>query len=407
MNEKSEQIDSRLNIVVDDDQPLCPTKLDATILSALTSGNAKKEKVEVGERTYSFISFTSSTSKHAILPAAVTFLGGHGNHPIFKKRIQLKSWFKPVHVKLSKQGYTVHFLGVYQYNGNVVFVDFATDTYMRRKMHNSSAFVYVNDIFRAMKDGVATRIDFHGNQITTIRFNSFAKYLVGEKTCVSDTIIFETFKNFNKEMPFANWLSGDSAIKEMYQNKWPKWRETEWPGWYLEFKFASYLEKSNSKAVVYQGNEGKKRGNLDFDLLFPLHKFYGDLKASDIKKKDSPGNDKESVFAAIDRCDRFWYVIYEHETIKDKDCENQITKFRYEYLLRVDGTAKSPLSYAARMKNSVNFKKMMILELNRANCGELLSEFHQGHQPDGGARAEKVLINKRNVENYQVFHYEV
>lgn len=407
MNEKSEQIDARLNILVDKDQPLCPSKLNAVILSALTSGNAKNDKVDVGDKSHSFISFTASTSKHAILPSSVTFLGGHGNHPIFKKRIQLKSWFKPAHIKLSKQGYTVHFLGVYQYNGNVVFVDFATDTYMQRKMHNSSAFVYINDIFRGMKDGVATRIDLHGNQITTIRFNLFANYLCGKNTSFSDSILFDTFKNFNKEMPFAIWISGDSAIKEMHQNKWPKWRETEWPGWYLEYKFATYIEKSKSKVVVYHGNEGKKRGRLDFDILFPLHKFYGDIKASDIENKVSLGNDRESVFAAIDRCDRFWYVIYEHETIKDKDCENQITKFRYEYLVSVDGSAKSPLSYAARMKNRVNFKKMMILELNRANCGDILSEFHQGHQPNGSSRAPKVKINKKNIENYQVFYYEV
>ena len=111
--------------------------------------------------------------------------------------------------------------------------------------------------------------------------------------------------------------------------------------------------------------------------------------------------------AAIDRCDRFWYVIYEHETVKDKDCGNEITRFRYEFMVSLnDSKAKDPLSYASRMKNKVNFRRMMILELKRANCGDLLSAFHQGHQPDGGARAEKVLINKRNIENYQVFHYE-
>ena len=112
--------------------------------------------------------------------------------------------------------------------------------------------------------------------------------------------------------------------------------------------------------------------------------------------------------AAIDRCDRFWYVIYEHDTVKDRDCGNEITKFRYQFMVSLnDPKAKDPLSYASRMKSKVNFRRMMILELNRANCGELLAAFHQGHQPDGTARAEKVLINKRNVENYQVFHYEV
>ena len=406
MNEKSEQIDSRLNIVVDNDQPLSPSKLDMAILSALSNCSAKRTVVNVECREYSFIAYSSSSEKHAILSAAVTFLGGNGNHPIFKKRIQLKSWFKPVCHELTKQGYHVHFLGVYHYEGNIVFVDFATATYMQRKMHNSSAFVYVNDLFRAMKDGIATRIDLHGNQITTIRRNSFAEYLAGKGASLSDSVLFDTFRDFNGEMPFANWIRGDSAIKEMQQNSWPKWRETEWPGWYLEFKFATFLTQHKVKAVVYQGNGGKKKGNLDFDLLFPIHKFYGDLKASDIAKKESPGNDKDSILTAIDRCDRFWYVIYEHDTVKDKDCGNEVTKFRYEFLLSLDGSAKSPLSYASRMKNKVNFRRMMILELNRANCGDLLSAFHQGHQPDGGARAEKVLINKRNVENYQVFHYE-
>ena len=407
MNETSEQIDSRLNIEVGQDQPLSPAKLDAAILASLPGGIGKRTTLRVNGRNYPFIACSSPTKKHALLSAAVTFLGGNGNHPIFKKRIQLKSWFKPVHYELTRQGYQVHFLGVYHYEGNIVFADFATATYMQRKMHNSSAFVYVNDLFRAMKDGVATRIDLHGNQITTIRRNAFASYLSGAEGGLSDSVLFDTFRDFNCEMPFASWIRGDSAIKEMQQNKWPKWRETEWPGWYLEFKFATFLEQHNVEAVVYQGNESKKKGNLDFDLLFPLHKFFGDLKSSDISEKHSPGNDKGNLMAAIDRCDRFWYVIYEHETVKDKDCGNEITRFRYEFMVSLnDAKAKDPLSYASRMKNKVNFRRMMILELNRANCGDLLSAFHQGHQPDGGARAEKVLINKRNVENYQVFHYE-
>ena len=87
-------------------------------------------------------------------------------------------------------------------------------------------------------------------------------------------------------------------VKEMHQNKRPKWRETEWPGWYLEFKFATFLRQHKVQTVVYQGNESKKRGNLDFDLLFPIHKFYGDLKSSDIGEKHSPGNDKGNLMSA-------------------------------------------------------------------------------------------------------------
>ena len=113
MNEKSEQIDSRLNIEVSRDQPLSPAKLDAAILAALPGGIGKRTTVRVDGKDYPFIACSSSSKKHALLSAAVTFLGGNGNHPIFKKRIQLKSWFKPVHQELTRQGYQVHFLGVY------------------------------------------------------------------------------------------------------------------------------------------------------------------------------------------------------------------------------------------------------------------------------------------------------
>ena len=410
MNEKSEQIDSRLNILVDNDQPLSPRELDNKLiltLNAVRGGHAHLAAIDIADKEARFVSYdVCGGSKHALLTAAVTFLGGNGNHPIFKKRMQMKSWYKPVGAALKKTGYIVHFLGIYHYDENLVFVDFGTDTYSKRKMHNSSAFVYVNDLFRAMKDGVAIRIDLHGNSITTIRRDKLAQYLKGGMSESNTTDLIDVFTAFNGYMPFKKWIKGQDAIMTMQENAWPKWRETEWPGWFLEFKFASFLSERSVKTVVYQGNAAKKADALDFDLLFPSHKFYGDLKASDIDKKVSPGNDLESLMEAIDRCDRFWYVIYEHETVKDKTCQNAVTRFRYDFLKRIDGSAKSPMSYAARMKNRVNFKKMMILELNRANCGELLSPFHQGHQPDGKKRAEKVLVNKHNVENYQVFHYE-
>ena len=406
MNEKSEQIDSRLNILVDDDQPLSPRQLENAIISAFPSCHARKECVAVDGTRHSFIAVDAGTDKHALLSAAVTFLGGNGNHPIFKKRIQLKSWFKAAFHALSANGYIVHFLGVYHFSNNLVFVDFATKTYLKRKMHNSSAFVYVNDLYRAMKDGVASRVDLHGNTITTIRQSAFESYLSGRLSAISDNSLFDIFSAFNAAMPFKTWIGGADAIEEMQRNQWPKWRETEWAGWFLEYKFSTFLLGNGTNEIVYQGNASKKKDALDFDLLFPMHKFYGDLKASDIGQKESLGNDSESLFEAIDRCDRFWYVIYEHETVKDNDCKNELVRHRFEFLLRIDGKAKSPMSYATKMKNRVNFRRMMILELNRANCGELLSEFHQGHQPDGSPRAPKVKINKRNVENYQVFHYE-
>ena len=68
---------------------------------------------------------------------------------------------------------------------------------------------------------------------------------------------------------------------------------------------------------------------------------------------------------------------------------------------------KNELSYKTRMKNSVKFMKMSIIELNRVNYREALTGFNQGRQPDGSARKPKFNINKKVLENdnFVVFRY--
>lgn len=409
MNENSQQIDSALNICIAPDQPLKGKALKETFISlAKKSSNGVVTCDPIDKRIIAVD--LPDGSKHRFCLAAVTFLGGNGNHPIFKKRIQLKNWYRDAYFRLTAQGCKVHFWGIYHFEKNIIFVDFLPDTYVTRKMHNSSAFVYINDLFRAMQNGIAFRKDLHGNTIATIRSGELMAYLNGQKgTSVAENEdLIKIFADFNNYFPFNQWLMGGVTIDKMRLAQWAKWRETEWPGWYLEFEFCSYLQKNNIQNIFYKGDAKKYalRWDLDFDLFFPIHKFYGDLKASDYNKNEAPGNDKATVAAAISRYGRLWYVIYEHDTVKDSVCEGEVCKIRYELLLADPiGKAKSPDSYYSRMKNRVRFRKMMILELNRANCNEILKDFHQGQQSDGSSRATKVLINKRNVENFQIFHY--
>ena len=53
------------------------------------------------------------------------------------------------------------------------------------------------------------------------------------------------------------------------------------------------------------------------------------------------------------------------------------------------------ISYAKKMKHSVEFLQMKIFELNRTNLNETLTIFNQGHQPSGEKRKPKFLINKK------------
>ena len=144
---------------------------------------------------------------------------------------------------------------------------------------------------------------------------------------------------------------------------------------------------------------------MDFDLYFRDDDFYGDLKASDINKKDAPGNDKNSTLNAINFKGKLWYVIYEHETKKDIDYDSEMAIARME-LLGTPYKEGSKISYQRRMKHSVNFKKMEILELNKINLHEVLKTFNQGHNSDGNTRNLKFIINKRNIDNFVIYSYE-
>lgn len=46
---------------------------------------------------------------------------------------------------------------------------------------------------------------------------------------------------------------------------------------------------------------------------------------------------------------------------------------------------------------------MMVLEVNEANFGVVLGDFKQGKQPDGAARARKVMIKKKNIDNFLIY----
>lgn len=157
----------------------------------------------------------------------------------------------------------------------------------------------------------------------------------------------------------------------------------------------------------------KGRGAFDYDLVFrsgPRIDFYGDLKASDISVHESPGNDAFDLGRCVREFGRFWYVVYEHDTLHARNRANLATIAWNEWKRSVGFVGRkefNPLSYAARFKESVDFRRMFVLEVNPANYGVVLGDFNQGKQPDGAARALKVMINKRNIDNFLIYSEDV
>lgn len=402
MNRNSEQLRYDTSVVEAQDQPLTPSELYAKLENFLGKENLSKQVV-CGRKV---IVYRKGDKEFVLLAKNVTYLGNP--HPIYKKRVQLPDWYQEfcLNINYDKLAYDVRFMGIYHFEGNVIFVDFIKDTYLNHGIHNSSAHVYVNDLYQAMTYGMFRKIDKQGNQIVTIRSDKLDKYLNGTEP--QQESLFELFEKFNCGYPFGKWLYALDIIKEMHKGSWQQWRQAEWAGWFLEYKFDEFVRKNKLEhRMNYVGSSNKK--NFDFDIRFEEADFYGDLKASDINKKETPGNDQKSLVECIYRYKKFWYVIYEHETIKDAHDEKYLATIdRNRYIKSVDPTySKDEMSYASRMKRSVKFVRMTIIELNTVNFRNALKTFNQGHQPDGSARAPKFNINKEVLknDNYVVFRY--
>lgn len=400
-NIKSEQLKSDLSLEIALDQPLNSLEINEEISRSLGKNNVdyiiyKRKKV------------ICYKNRIAFLTAAVTYLGGTGQHPIFKKRIQLPKWWKDF-TKENPQ-LIVKFLGVYHYKGNIVFIDFKPDTYLKRKMNNSSAFVYTNDFYQAMKEGVFTRIDVKGNQRSAIKFTYFKDYIEGKSRVSTDNKIIKVFEDFNDIFAFEHTITIEDALKVMLDtNDIHSIRQTEWAGWYLENRIKNYLENNKlDKIIKYIGKTNKKKGELDFDLWFDESQFYGDMKASDIEEKQVLGNDKNNIYESINRYEKFWYVIYEHETDKEKNLEATLMReafLKSASLWLEPKQHKREYKYHRPLKKSVRFKSMMIIELNRVNCNKILSIYNQGLEPNGGKRNPKVKLDKNNIENFIIYNY--
>lgn len=341
-----------------------------------------------------------------ILKAQVTHLGNPW--PGFKKRIQIPKPWLAVHQQAVADKLEPRFVGIYHHGDVTVFVDFDPRTYVLRKANNSAAHVATNDLFQAQTLGVFSREDRNGNQLTSIHFEELAGYLGGVLEQRHPHL--EVFERFNREFLTAERLEALDAVKEMHVANWPDTFQTEWAGFYLEFRIDEFLRRSrNTDWVEFQ--KAKGHGRLDYDLLLKEAGqlvFYGDLKASDNARHEAPGNDAETIKQCVKDFGRFWYVIYGHDTWKASANAHHATIEWNEWKQSVGyfsrrGKPYDPLSYYSRFKEAVRFAKMSILEVNEANLHVVLGDFNQGHQPDGASRAVKVMINKRNVDNFLVF----
>jgi actin-related protein len=84
MNLKSEQLNSNYDLVLDTDQPLLKKEIKR-IIEINLGQSLYNETIERKE----YLVYRNTQNKRIVLLVNnITFLGGNGQHPTFKKRIQ-------------------------------------------------------------------------------------------------------------------------------------------------------------------------------------------------------------------------------------------------------------------------------------------------------------------------------
>lgn len=322
----------------------------------------------------------------------ISYLGNP--HPKFKKRIQISNEFKSLYDENLKKNITTLLIGVYKYKDNILLCDFDTNTYVKRKAHNSSAHVYTIDLMNGERNGLFEKKDIRGNVITVFNKDNVNNYLDSKLFNEDNTKIevFETLDDFFIHMT-KEWL-GMEAYADMIEHNYRNKYQPEWPGFYLEYKLEEYLIKNNKQDIItfYQN---RKKGEVDLDLQFPQLGFFGDLKAHSVTSSGIQGNDYETIMKLLET-QSIYYIVANHETEKDSDHNYEVTKF-----WNTVQNKKDLMSYSNKMKYRVKIKSYYVLELNKYNK-QYIDVFNQGKNSDGSPRNPKISISMKNLNNFLV-----
>lgn len=385
-NLKAEQINERYEVVEDYGEILSKEEMAGIIL----------EHFPAAEYRDGCIYGEYNGRRYCIYFKNISYLGTP--HPLFKKRIQIGDNFKEVYRRNQENGVQTLLIGIYKYQRVELFVDFDITRYIARKSHNSSAHVYTLDLKNGLSFGIFQREDNNKNTITTFTAENVREYLQSKTGAVVDLRLgfVAVLDDFYTRLPKC-W-HGISAYREMIDANFNHALQPEWPGFYHEFKLDQYI-KNNAVSHVIQYKQNKKKGDIDLDLFFPQIPAFGDLKAHSNDSTGIQGNDWDTIMRVIQE-QSVYYIVCNHDTRKDRDCGNEVTKF-WNTQLGKDNL----LSYAQKMKNAVRLTSYSVLEINRFNK-QYLDVFRQGHNSDGSPRNPKITIRNCNIGNFLIHQKE-
>ena len=354
-----------------------------------------------------------------LLVKNITYMGGDGMnkmHPLDLKRIQLpKSW--QIFCEQNKGlNIDVKFIGIYKNDSLIIFADFIADTYLKRKMNNSAAHIYLNDLYQGLKNGIFSKIDKRGNKIFTISEALFRDYIYkNAKENVNP--ILRTIEKITDTIKWNEWIRADEAIqyeRSLFtgddDTSFNNWKQNMWNGWYVEAKFSHYQLYHPNIDVIYVdtcGNRAikEKFKKYDLDLVFPKtlqnDLFMGDIKAvSTTSGGNTLLNDVAHTDLALKDFGKIWICFYLHDKLSGSTNNFEMVEWRNKYIYEQSGKKGNlKLRSARNTPHSIKFTDMVILELNSVNKDNFFKAVNQfGHNSNGKERNKKYSINKNYLK---------
>lgn len=209
--------------------------------------------------------------------------------------------------------------------------------------------------------------------------------------------IFEEVLSIREVLAFAtpDFMDGRQCVLEMKEADSDNWRQTEWQGWYFEFKAIPTLINQLGGGPVNIGNT-----KFDYSLQHPW-----DLKVHSIYGINGPArpnnscllNDQKSMIEAVKKTGLGLIILsgvprYDDETFSEW----------HKALRGKSGEVRKQLKNAFKPELLEFFFFENLEDLERAIENKVLVTFNQGKQPGGEARAPKFSLQLNKARNNKI-----
>lgn len=389
----------------------------------LKKSNVDIEWINKKQQPYNFkMPFSSGTAQVNLYLSCVTYLGKP--HPKYKKRMQLSdSADRSFLEKDNTQDNITLMIGLYLYDeNNLMFV--AWDSSSNKQAGKSkSSHVYTNDILLATKNGVSQRKDKNGNNIYCfkpeylndfINYNylylehqiSFIEYLNEFNRDIDEYMFLDGIVDYLKEDLIGRnsvW-DGKECLKEMKDNNYRNWAQTEWQGFFLEYLMQKELNSSNSKIEQLLEIPGPKYGKTVFDSFYNIP---WDFKVHVNDNNQVITNDMEAIESALNDYGKIGFIILSGDA--EKEIETEFSDWRNELK---GGLSKNQLDNIAKNKKhrklKTKFTPTEIKVITIDNNGLTKHGILRGlRNPNGNIRRDKLVINLDKLTEEEIIISEL